>query len=135
MPPIDCAKAGGGKRDSGFLPGFFTAHVDLAEFCATFGCPYRNIRDFLDVHTCAEVEASGYTPDTPYIVGCGVKSVGGIGLFGGTEYFFNESTGALVGAMSGSDTQFGPCMAGSYVAGTVIYSCDRRSVFNCREIP
>jgi len=134
-PSIDCVAAGAGtRRDASLLPGVFVAHIDLSSFCATFGCPYQNLRDFFEKYSCSPVDAGAYTPEMDRIVGCGMDSVGGLGLFGGTEYVFDSATGELVGATIGSDSSFGPCNTGIYIAGPTRGSCATEILYDCRSV-
>jgi hypothetical protein len=130
---IDCVKAGSGaRRDSSFLPGLFVAHIDLASYCATFECPYETFQDFMSRYACSPIDAGQAAYEQTWAAGCGLNTVGGMGPFGGSEYVFDATTDALVGAKIGSDTLFGPCNTAQYVAGLTSDPCASWRLYGCR---
>ena len=79
--------------------------------------------------------AGAFPSNTPRLVGCGLDTVGGFSIFGGSEYAFDATTGVLVGAKIGSDGIFGPCNTALYVAGRERTACASETLYDCRAIP
>jgi hypothetical protein len=115
-----CAPASSDAPAPGALPGCVqcgvpaedgTVALSLADFCAAFTCP-ANLADARGRSgACAEFEL--YSLAT----GCGFARVSDEGGLTGTRYYFDTSTGELVGAMTFNDVQFGPCSSFRYSAG------------------